>query len=118
MHWACMGGSMHQACMGSLCTRHVWGIHAPGMHEGSDWLWWGHLTNQKLARCAWGGALTVCGGVHAPCVGGAHTVCGGCMHHAWGVNALGMHGGCMHWACVGVHTPGVYGGLIGCGGDT
>ena len=64
----------------------------------------------------WGGPCTGhAWSVHAPDVhGGAHTGCMGdaCTRHAWGVNTLGVCGGSMHWACVGVHTPGMYGGSI------
>ena len=100
------GGCMHWVCMGGACTGCAWGVHALGVPGCSDWLWWGHLTNQKLARRAWGMHTPgVHGGVHTP---GMHR--GPCTGHAWGVHTPGMCGGSTHQACVG--------DVIGCGGDT
>ena len=89
----------------------------------SDWLWWGTLTNHKLARWAWG---CMCKGTHGDAHAMAHVgvhmqwLMWGCTHngafgghtqrHAWGAHTkvyVGMHvqrhvWRCTHKACMGV----------------
>ena len=90
MQGACMGVDInvyggYNPCVGGCHARHVWGVHAQGMHGGCM-----HKVHMGGCMCK-----AHVGGVHTRHMWGVHVQGahgGACARHAWLVHMQGMHG--------------------------